>query len=296
MSIHLRFTRLRAAAVALAALTAGTGVALAPAAAHAASPHSYTFRTLDDQADPTFNQLLGINNSNVISGYFGKGSHKHPNKGYVLNPPYGQGNYTNENFPGSVQTQVVAINNTGDTAGFWVQGNGTNKGFIDIQRCLHLVHRPQHAAHARQHEPDPGHQRPRHRRRLLQRRGRRLARLHVEPGHRRLHEDPEAGGQHDRHGDQQRRRGGRVRPGLRRHDLELLVVQRALDALPVPGRKQHRGVRDQQLGPDRRLVPGRFGCDARVRARQPDRYAQLAQRRRPERCRLDGDQRRERRR
>ena len=132
MSIHLHFTRLRAAAVALAALTAGTGVALAPAAAHAVSPHAYTFKTLNDQADPTFNQLLGINNSNVISGYFGKGSHKHPNKGYVLNPPYGQGNYTNENFPGSVQTQVVAINNTGDTAGFWVQGNGTNKGFIDV--------------------------------------------------------------------------------------------------------------------------------------------------------------------
>lgn len=133
MSIHLHLTRLRAAAVALAALTAGTGVALAPAAAHAATPgHTYTFTTLDDQADPTFNQLLGINNSNVISGYFGKGSAKHPNKGYVLSPPYGQANYTNENFPGSVQTQVVAINNTGDTAGFWVQGNGTNKGFIDF--------------------------------------------------------------------------------------------------------------------------------------------------------------------
>ena len=131
MSTHLRFTRLRAASVALAALAAGTGVALAPSAAQAAG-HKYTFTTLDDHADPTFNQLLGINNTNVISGYFGIGSVAHPNKGYVLSPPYGQGNYTNENFPGSVQTQVVAINNTGDTAGFWVQGNGTNRGFIDF--------------------------------------------------------------------------------------------------------------------------------------------------------------------
>ncbi len=95
---------------------------------------AYTFKTLNDNADPTFNQLLGINNHGVIAGYFGSGTvvngTLHPNKGYTLNPPYGQGNYTNENFPGSVQTQVTAINNHGYTAGFWVDGNGNNFGFI----------------------------------------------------------------------------------------------------------------------------------------------------------------------
>jgi hypothetical protein len=92
----------------------------------------YTFTTLDDQADPTFNQLLGINNTNVISGYFGSGVvPAHPNKGYVLSPPYGQANYTNENFPSSAQTQVVALNNMGETAGFWVNAHGTNAGFIE---------------------------------------------------------------------------------------------------------------------------------------------------------------------
>jgi hypothetical protein len=134
MSIHLRSTRLRATAVAVAALVAGTGttVALAPSPAQAA-PRVYTFTTLDDQADPTFNQLLGINNSNVISGYFGSGVVPgHPNKGYVLNPPYGQADYVNENFPSSAQTQVTAINNDGDTAGFWVNARGTNNtGFIE---------------------------------------------------------------------------------------------------------------------------------------------------------------------
>ena len=96
---------------------------------------SYGFKTLDDQADPTFNQLLGINNDGKIAGYFGSGTVVngvlHPNKGYTLSKPYGQGNYHNENFPGSVQTQVTAINNEGDTAGFWVDGNGNNFGFIE---------------------------------------------------------------------------------------------------------------------------------------------------------------------
>ncbi len=90
----------------------------------------YTFTTLDDQADPTFNQLLGINNHGKIAGYFGSGAPGHPNKGYTLSAPYGQGNYHNENFPGSVQTQVTAIDNIGNTAGFWVDGNGNNFGFI----------------------------------------------------------------------------------------------------------------------------------------------------------------------
>ena len=48
----------------------------------------------------TFNQLLGINNKGVIAGYRGSGAQGHPNKGYPLLPPYGQGQYVNENFPG----------------------------------------------------------------------------------------------------------------------------------------------------------------------------------------------------
>lgn len=92
---------------------------------------TYSFKTLNNAADPTFNQLLGINNHNVIAGYFGSGATGHPNKGYTLSKPYGQGNYTNENFPGSVQTQVTAINNHGYTAGFWVDGSGNNFGFVE---------------------------------------------------------------------------------------------------------------------------------------------------------------------
>lgn len=107
------------------------GVASSRSASANIEAAAYTFTTLDDQADPTFNQLLGINNHNVISGYFGSGMSGHPNKGYILRPPYGQANYVNENFPGSAQTQVTAINNKGYTAGFWVGGKGVNRGFVD---------------------------------------------------------------------------------------------------------------------------------------------------------------------
>jgi hypothetical protein len=136
-----RRTGLRGAArLGVAAVAAGTvagallaaGPALATTAAHhTTTATNYTFTTLDNQADPTFNQLLGINRHNVISGYFGSGMPGHPNKGYLLNPPYGQGNYVNENFPGSAQTQVTGLNDKGDTSGFWVSGNGTNHGFVE---------------------------------------------------------------------------------------------------------------------------------------------------------------------
>lgn len=93
---------------------------------------AFTFFTLDNDADPAFNQLLGINNAGTIAGYFGDGSML-PNKGYTLAPPYGQANYTNENFPGSVQTQVVGINSNASpaTVGFWIDGSMNNFGFTD---------------------------------------------------------------------------------------------------------------------------------------------------------------------
>jgi hypothetical protein len=122
---------LAAAVASSGALALFTGVAqAAPGASHQAAT-AYTFTTLDDHADPTFNQLLGINVHNVIAGYFGSGVAGHPNKGYQLDPPYSQGNYVNENFPGSAQTQVTAIDDKGNTAGFWVTTGGTNHGFIE---------------------------------------------------------------------------------------------------------------------------------------------------------------------
>jgi CHRD domain len=126
----------RSVAALAVTLTAGAGaLAFLPASAHAAQAPAaspgYVFQTLNNQADPTFNQLLGINSSGVISGYFGSGTAGHPNKGYLLDPAYQQSNYVNENFPSSQQTQVTGLNNKGDTAGFWVNTAGTNRGFVE---------------------------------------------------------------------------------------------------------------------------------------------------------------------
>jgi hypothetical protein len=132
MRKHVVAGALAAAVAGSGALALFTGVAqAAPVASHQAAATTYTFTTLNDQADPTFNQLLGINVHNVIAGYFGSGAAGHPNKGYLLNPPYGQANYVNENFPGSAQTQVTGIDDLGNTSGFWVTANGTNHGFVE---------------------------------------------------------------------------------------------------------------------------------------------------------------------
>ncbi len=91
---------------------------------------SYTFQTIGSNKDPHFNQLLGINSGNVIAGYYGSGSPSSPNKGYTVKSPYAQADFTYENYPGSVQTQVTCINNNGDTGGFWVDSKGVNRGFL----------------------------------------------------------------------------------------------------------------------------------------------------------------------
>jgi len=134
--------KLRMAAAALATGTmAVAGGALAATAQAAPLAHpaatSYNFVTLDNQHDLTFNQLLGISNQGTIAGYFGSGAAGHPNKGYLLFPPYGQGNYVNENFPGSAQTQLTGLNDNGTKVGFFSTMNNasmTNDNFGFWQR------------------------------------------------------------------------------------------------------------------------------------------------------------------
>ena len=98
------------------------------ATASTAMAQTFTFSTLDNPADPTFNQLLGINDAGVIVGYYGSGQPGHPNKGYEIAPPYTK--FTTNMQPGSVQTQATGINNSSQTTGFWSDTNtGTDANF-----------------------------------------------------------------------------------------------------------------------------------------------------------------------
>jgi len=97
----------------------------------AASAQTFTFTTLDNPGDPTFNQLLGINDAGTIVGYFGSGAAGHPNIGYQIPAPYTA--YSPVMMPGSVQTQATGINNQGLITGFWSptnMGGDANFGFV----------------------------------------------------------------------------------------------------------------------------------------------------------------------
>jgi hypothetical protein len=143
MSVTKKARRAATAAAASGILAAGVlalGTGAADASTATTAHHGaagYGFKILDNAKDLTFNQLLGINDAGQIAGYFGSGAAGHPNKGYLLLPPYGQGHYVNENFPGSVQTQVTGLNNRGVTVGFWSSMNNAsmtndNHGFVEF--------------------------------------------------------------------------------------------------------------------------------------------------------------------
>jgi hypothetical protein len=104
----------------------------------------YVFQDIVNPADATFNQELGINQAGEIAGYFGSGAVGHPNKGYTTTPPYTS--FSNENFPGSEQTQVTGLNNAATTVGFWSDtnlGSGDNNfGFVDQGGTFTNVNNP----------------------------------------------------------------------------------------------------------------------------------------------------------
>jgi len=99
------------------------GAALVATTAQAAS-----FVTINDPADKpfpfpngvTFTNLLGINNSGLIDGFYGSGQAGDPNKGFFLTLP---NMFTPENFPGSAQTQMTGLNNTGTAVGYLYKTN-----------------------------------------------------------------------------------------------------------------------------------------------------------------------------
>ena len=130
--------------IATAGVLATTAAFAVAGPANASPAISYHFQTLNNGADLTFNQLLGINNDDVIAGYFGSGAQGHPNKGYELWTP---STYQNENFTGSAQTQVTGLNDEGVTVGFFSTMNtasmtNNNFGFFKSDGSFHEVNFP----------------------------------------------------------------------------------------------------------------------------------------------------------
>jgi uncharacterized membrane protein len=115
---------------------------LAPAAAMcvcsatttSAGEDRFHFRTISFRND-TFTQLLAINDSETMAGYPGAAS----NVGFVFSF---RNNFTLENFPNSAQTRVIGINNRGYPDGFYIDADGTNHGFLDINGSFTIVDFP----------------------------------------------------------------------------------------------------------------------------------------------------------
>jgi|HubBroStandDraft_2_1064218.scaffolds.fasta_scaffold05585_5 hypothetical protein len=107
-------------------------IALGPRSSQPVSSSlQFTFRTVDNSADPTFNRLLGINNEGRVGGYYGSGATGHPNRGYIVYPPYQPTNFRNENFPSAVSTQVTSLNNKHFVGGFYIDTQGRTLGFLE---------------------------------------------------------------------------------------------------------------------------------------------------------------------
>jgi probable HAF family extracellular repeat protein len=99
-------------------------LAIALVLSNSAWAQSYSFTTVKDPggSPAPFTQLLGINNNMVIAGY----QNFINNKGFVLTLPR---NFTPENYPNSTMTQVIGINNSVTTSGFYVDTNSVTHGF-----------------------------------------------------------------------------------------------------------------------------------------------------------------------
>ena len=103
------------------------------------------FFVLDNPGDANFNQLLGVNNAQIIVGYFGDGAVV-ANNGYVLVPP---NHYAPENVANASQSQAIGINDKTfpDIVGFFTDSaTGFTHGFLDADGTETAIDDPQGSA------------------------------------------------------------------------------------------------------------------------------------------------------
>jgi len=95
----------------------------------------YVVQTVQYPADPTFTQLLGINNAGTIAGFHGAVTAQ----GFTL---VLSNTFTTQNYPGSVTSTVTAINGAGSTAGIYVDTASVTHGYTDIGGTFSTVDQP----------------------------------------------------------------------------------------------------------------------------------------------------------
>jgi hypothetical protein len=99
--------------------------------------HAAQFLNIVDPLNPAFTQALGINGAGTVVGYGNASAFN----GFQLTLPPVPGNFTRENFPPSLPTQVTGIDAAGDTVGFYVTNTtvGTTSGFSKASGGSFLV-------------------------------------------------------------------------------------------------------------------------------------------------------------
>jgi hypothetical protein len=125
---HRLVAALGAASLVSSLLVANTAAAESLRDIDLSANSRFALNSVSFPTDPRFTQLLGINDKGTIAGYHGdENTEMTPNKGFTLKQP---ANFTDENFPNSAQTQVIGINNNGNTDGFYIDQAGNTHGFL----------------------------------------------------------------------------------------------------------------------------------------------------------------------
>ena len=90
---------------------------------------SWNFTTLDDPNNPSYSELLGINNEKKICGFAGRGTPSSPATGFCL-AEQGNAHFRAHNYPTALDTYVTSLNNTKAIAGWYLSNFGPTFGFI----------------------------------------------------------------------------------------------------------------------------------------------------------------------
>jgi hypothetical protein len=97
-----------------------------------------TFTSVSNPGGPTFNQLLGVNDSNVAAGFYNDSLNV--SHGYIT--ALGSNTYTPITPPGGISVTATDINNAGIVSGFFTDAGGVTHGFLDNSGSFIVLNDP----------------------------------------------------------------------------------------------------------------------------------------------------------